>query len=112
MDDLPPEVLIYIQTVKNFFSKNEGTREYFLSQIDEDIFFKYLGNISQKNFEESGEVMLSEVQFELLRKTLIAMRISAKTVPNPAITAEMKDFAINAANILYAVTNFIAIPAW
>jgi hypothetical protein len=76
MDDLPPEVLIYIQTVKNFFSKNEGTREYFLSQIDEDIFFKYLGNISQKNFEESGEVMLSEVQFELLRKTLIAMRIS------------------------------------
>jgi hypothetical protein len=76
MDDLPPEVLIYIQTVKNFFSKNEGTREYFLSQIDENIFFKYLGNISQKNFEESGEVMLSEVQFELLRKTLIAMRIS------------------------------------
>ena len=76
MEDLPPEVLIYIQTVKNFFSKNEGTREYFLSQIDEDIFFKYLGNISQKNFEESGEVMLSQVQFELLRKTLIAMRIS------------------------------------
>ena len=76
MDDLPPEVLIYIQTVKNFFSKNEGTREYFLSQIDENIFFKYLGDISKKNFEENGEVMLSEVQFELLRKTLIAMRIS------------------------------------
>jgi hypothetical protein len=76
MEDLPPEVLIYIQTVKNFFSKNEGTREYFLSQIDENIFFKYLGDISKKNFEENGEVMLSEVQFELLRKTLIAMRIS------------------------------------
>jgi hypothetical protein len=76
MDDLPPEVLIYIQTVKNFFSKNEGTREYFLSQIDENIFFKYLGDISKKNFEENGEVMLTEVQFELLRKTLIAMKIS------------------------------------
>lgn len=76
MEDLPPEVLIYIQTVKNFFSKNEGTREYFLSQIDEDIFFKYLGNISKKNFEENGEVMLTEVQFELLRKTLIALKIS------------------------------------
>jgi hypothetical protein len=76
MEDLPPEVLIYIQTVKNFFSKNEGTREYFLSQIDENIFFKYLGDISKKNFEENGEVMSSEVQFELLRKTLIAMRIS------------------------------------
>jgi hypothetical protein len=76
MENLPPEVLIYIQTVKNFFSKNEGTREYFLSQIDEDIFFKYLGDISKKNFEQNGEVMLSEVQFELLRKTLIALRIS------------------------------------
>jgi hypothetical protein len=76
MEDFPPEVLIYIQTVKNFFSKNEGTREYFLSQIDEDIFFRYLGSISKKNFEANGEVMLSEVQFELLRKTLIAMKIS------------------------------------
>ena len=76
MEDLPPEVLIYIQTVKNFFSKNEGTREYFLSQIDEDIFFRYLGSISKKNFETNGEVMLTEVQFELLRKTLIAMKIS------------------------------------
>jgi len=76
MEDLPPEVLIYIQTVKNFFSKNEGTREYFLSQIEENLFFKYLGNISKKNFEENGEVMLSEVQFELLRKTLIAMKIA------------------------------------
>jgi hypothetical protein len=76
MENLPPEVLIYIQTVKNFFSKNEGTREYFLSQIDEDVFFKFLGDISKKNFEDSGEVMLTEVQFELLRKTLIALKIS------------------------------------
>jgi hypothetical protein len=35
-----------------------------------------LCNISQKNFEDNGEVMLTEVQFELLRKTLIAMKIS------------------------------------
>jgi hypothetical protein len=35
-----------------------------------------LGNISQKNFEEHGEVMLTEIQFELLRKTLIALKIS------------------------------------
>jgi hypothetical protein len=76
MENLPPEVLIYIQTVKNFFSKNEGTREYFLSQIDEDVFFKFLGDISKKNFEDNGEVMLTEVQFELLRKTLIALKIS------------------------------------
>lgn len=76
MEELPPEVLIYIQTVKNFFKNNEGTRDYFLKQVNEDTFWKYLGNISKKNFEENGEVMLSEIQFELLRKTLIAIKIS------------------------------------
>ena len=76
MEELPPEVLIYIQTVKNFFKNNKGTRDYFLKQLNEDVFWKYLGNISKKNFEENGEVMLSEVQFELLRKTLIALKIS------------------------------------
>jgi hypothetical protein len=44
--------------------------------VDEDAFWRYLGNISKKNYEENGEVMLSEVQFELLRKTLIALKIS------------------------------------
>ena len=76
MSNLPPEVLIYIQTVRNFFKNNKGTSDYFLSQVDEEMFFKHLGEISKKNFEDTGEVMLNETQFELLRKTLIALKIS------------------------------------
>lgn len=75
-EKLPPEVLIYIQTVKNFFKNNEATRNYFLLHVDEDVFFQHLGEISKKNFEENGEVMLTEAQFELLRKTLVALRIT------------------------------------
>ena len=80
--ELSPEVLIYIQTVKNFLSTNEEAKNYFLSEgIDEETFFHHLAEISEKNFKSNGEVMLSRVQFELLRKTLIAAAIAIKELP-------------------------------
>lgn len=74
-----PEVLIYIQTVKNYLNANEEAREYFLKNGDENFFYKHLEEISQKNYEKMGEVMLTKEQFELLRKTSIAVNISNKT---------------------------------
>jgi hypothetical protein len=76
----PPEVLIYLQTVKNFFKSNEEARNYFISDSDEEIFFKHLCEISQKNFEDNGEVMLNKEQFELLRRTILAITISQKDI--------------------------------
>ena len=76
----PPEVLIYLQTVKNFFKSNEETRNYFISDSDEEVFFKHLCEISQKNFEDNGEVMLNKEQFELLRRTILAITISQKDI--------------------------------
>ena len=76
----PPEVLIYLQTVKNFFKSNEETRNYFISDSDEEVFFKHLCEISQKNFEDNGEVMLNKEQFELLRRTILAITISQKNI--------------------------------
>jgi hypothetical protein len=70
---MSPEVLIYIQSVKTFFEKNDVARKYFLEFIDEDVFFKYLGEISQKNFEKDGEVSLTLEQFEHLRKSLMTL---------------------------------------
>jgi hypothetical protein len=78
MKDIPPEVLIYIQMVKNFFNNNKEARDYFLSSYDEEIFFKYLSEISQKNFEKEGEVMLTELQFESLRKTISEINVVGK----------------------------------
>jgi hypothetical protein len=76
----PPEVLIYLQTVKNFFKSNEEARNYFISDSDEEVFFKHLCEISQKNFEDNGEVMLNKEQFELLRRTILAITISQKDI--------------------------------
>lgn len=79
---LSPEVLIYIQTVKNYFNSNQKARDYFLKNSDEELFFEHLGEISQKNFEKEGEVMLNQEQFDLLRKTILAIKI-AKSEPEP-----------------------------
>ena len=81
IENMSPEVLIYIQTVKKFFISNEESKHYFLDNCDEELFFKYLEDISQKNFEKNGEPMLSEVQFELLRKTTKVIAISKKEYP-------------------------------
>ena len=77
---IPSEVLIYLQTVKNFFKLNDETRNYFISDSDEEVFYKHLCEISQKNFEDNGEVMLNKEQFELLRRTILAITISQKDI--------------------------------
>lgn len=78
--NLSPEVLTYLQTVKNYMKKNDETRRYFLNGVDEEMFYEHLLEISQKNFEQLGEPMLNKEQFDLLRKTMKAISIVNKSV--------------------------------
>lgn len=88
--DLSPEVLTYLQTVKNYLKKNDEARRYFLHGVDEEMFYQHLTEIAQKNHNQLGEPMLSKEQFDLLRKTMKAISIVNKSVteieeeiPNP-----------------------------
>jgi methyl coenzyme M reductase alpha subunit len=90
--DISPEVFIYLQTVKDFFKKNEKTSEYFLKNSDEDLFFQHLTEIAQKNFEKDGEPMLSQQQFELLRRTIIAIKIANTDTPPKQFEIINEDF--------------------
>jgi CRISPR/Cas system endoribonuclease Cas6 (RAMP superfamily) len=78
--DLSPEVLTYLQTVKNYLKKNDEARRYFLHGVDEEKFFDHLTEIAQKNFNQLGEPMLNKEQFDLLRKTMKAISIVDKSV--------------------------------
>lgn len=92
---LSPEVLIYIQTVKNYFNTNLEAREYFLSNSNEELFFEHLGEISQKNFEKNGEVMLDREQFDLLTKTIRAINVTKKEekeLKEPTIFFDIPNF--------------------
>ena len=73
---MSPEVLIYLQTVKNYLTTNDDARIYFIGSTDEELFYEHLAQISQKNYEKDGEVMLSKEQFELLRKTMKVVSIA------------------------------------
>jgi hypothetical protein len=68
--ELSPDILIYIQTVKKFLENNKGTKEYFLTNVDEELFYNNLGQIAQINLEKNGEPQLSKEQFEVLRISL------------------------------------------
>ncbi len=76
MSNFIPEVLIYIQTVKNFIENNSDTKKYLIGNSDEELFYEYVGKLAQENFQKNGEVLLTEGQFELIRKTLLAQKIT------------------------------------
>lgn len=83
MENLSPEVLIYIQTVKHYFENNNEAREYFLGNANEELFYKHLSEISQKNFEKNGEVMLNKEQFEKLRSIISSLKNEKKPFVRP-----------------------------
>ena len=78
MENVSPEVLIYIQSVKNYFETNIEAKEYFLSNSNEELFYKHMTEIAQKNFTKNGEAILNREQFELLRKTITAITVVSK----------------------------------
>lgn len=90
--DISPEVLIYVQTVKDFFKKNEKAADYFLNNSDEDNFFKHLTEIAQKNYEKDGDPMLNQEQFELLKRTIKAITIATSKTPTKQIEIKNEDF--------------------
>jgi len=78
---MSPEVLIYVQKLKLFMEKSETAREYFNISDKDDVFFDYVLELSQKNFEEHGEPELSLIQIEEIRQ-----KISTSTENNDEIT--------------------------
>jgi hypothetical protein len=79
MDNISPEVLIYLQTVKNYFETNNETKSYFLSNSNEELFYKHMTEIAQKNYEKNGDATLDREQFELLRRTVSAISVTTTT---------------------------------
>ena len=67
---MAPEVLVYLQSLKKYFSTNSDAQKYFNLKGKEEEFFDIIGEFSQKNYEENGEPELSIFQFEQIKKKI------------------------------------------
>jgi hypothetical protein len=88
MDNISPEVLIYLQTVRNYFETNIDAKSYFLSNSNEELFYKHMTEIAQKNFEKNGDATLDREQFELLRRTIAAISVTTTIIKRVEIKNE------------------------
>jgi hypothetical protein len=103
---MSPEVLIYVQNVKKFFKNDIEARNYFLNEIDEELFFKYLTEISQKNFEKEGEPILTKEQFESIRKRLLIININVTKRKSPSYEDDKIESYEKEKNIFIDLKNF------
>lgn len=63
-----PEVLIYMNKVKDYILNNKNAKDFILSNCDnEDIFFYEMEKISIHNFTKYGDPELSRKQLDELR---------------------------------------------
>ena len=67
LEKLPPEILIYMQSVRKYITGNENTSKFFGVDVHGEKFFDKVLEIAQDNFEKTGEPQLSMEQFERVR---------------------------------------------
>lgn len=61
------EVVMYYQKIQAFILNNEESSKYFLVNINAELFFDKLLEMSSDNFEKTGQPELTKEQFEQLR---------------------------------------------
>ena len=72
--DLSPDTLVYIQKVVNFLKTNVEARDYFLKNIDDEMFWKRLSEIAEDNYIKKGNPMLDREQFESIRESVLNIK--------------------------------------
>lgn len=68
-NDVPVEVQMYLQNVRQYLMNNKEAYEYFIGSSPEEDFFDMLEKIAINNFLKNGEPQLTKVQFEVLKFT-------------------------------------------
>ena len=76
---LSPEVLIYIQTVKDFMKVNEEAFNYFRLDKYSNEFYEELAVMSQENSDNGDEIPLTIPQFEELRGKILKNKFKQKS---------------------------------
>lgn len=85
MKNYKSEILIYLNQVKIYFKNNIEAFDYFQIDVNPDLFYSKLCEISEVNFEKNGDPQLTMTQFEYLKKEMISLRpipATFEAIPN------------------------------
>lgn len=63
------EVLLYINTVKEYFGKTPVVSEYIIGNNSLEYFYEMVEKIAVNNYNQNKEPRIKREQFELLRKS-------------------------------------------
>lgn len=88
MKEYKPEILIYLNHVRTYFKTNVEAFKYLMIEVNPELFYAKLCDISEKNFEENGDPHLTITQFEQLKEVMITLLPAPKTfekIPNYGI---------------------------
>lgn len=81
------EIIVYMSKLRKYFKTNKEAREYFIGELDEEIFLEKVTEVAMKNYNDKGDPTLSYTQFEFIKKTLNThvVEINNVTIPGPII---------------------------
>ena len=91
------DVLIYLNTLKNFFDKDQQAYQDMFGTltIDKEIFFEEVSRIANENYKERGEAILSTEQIYEIVDDLLGKKLSQsekeEQIP-PTFKKILKDF--------------------
>lgn len=72
---MEPEVLVYLNKLKQYLSTNNEAREYFIGDLDEEVYMEKVTEYAIKNYIEKGDPTLTMEQFEYIKKIVSAEEI-------------------------------------
>jgi len=64
------EIIVYMSKLRKYFETNKEARDYFIGELDQEIFLERVTEVAMKNFHDKGDPTLSMPQFEFIKKIL------------------------------------------
>ena len=64
------EIIVYISKLRKYFETNREARDYFIGELDQEIFLERATEVAMKNFHDKGDPALNVAQFEFIKKIL------------------------------------------
>ena len=91
------DVLIYLNTLKNFFDKDQQAYQDMFGTltIDKEIFFEEVSRIANENYKERGEAILSTEQIYGVVDELLGKKLSQSNEEDilpPSFKKILKEF--------------------